>query len=150
MSDGAHFSSGARFEPLEGFRGLVRIEGFEPLYVDEPESLGGKNTAPSPLDYLVAAVGGCLMSSFTMCLQKKRVEGAIFAIDVAASLERDSENMLRVGKIEAKISVEAPESEWKKIQGCYGIFKKYCVVSASVARGIPLETSLVLGSAEAR
>lgn len=30
------------------------------IFMDEPESLGGKNGAPSPLDFILAAHAGCL------------------------------------------------------------------------------------------
>ncbi len=127
--------------PVDGFRGVTRIKAFPPIHFDEPPELGGTDTAPSPLDYLLTAVGGCLVSSFTLCLQKKRVEATLSA-DVSGRVERDAEGMLRVQAIEVELRVTAPEESRKKVEGCYQVFKKYCIVSASVARGIPLETRL--------
>jgi uncharacterized OsmC-like protein len=61
-------------------------------------------------------------------------------------VERDGEGMLRVQRIDVDLQVSAPEADWKKVEGCRQIFEKYCIVSASVARGIPIETRLRLSA----
>ena len=139
------FSASVSLEHLSGYRAEVRIRSFPPLALDEPESLGGADTGPSPLDYLLTAVGGCLLSSLTLCLQKKRVDPRLRA-DVTGRVERDPDGLLRVQRIDVTMAVTAPEADWKKVQGCFDIFKKYCIVSASVARGIPIETRLDLSA----
>jgi len=139
------FSERVSLEHLAGYRAEVRVRSFPPFNLDEPESLGGADSGPSPLDYLLTAVGGCLLSSLTLCLQKKRVEPRLRA-DVSGTVERDPDGLLRVQQIEVTMGVTAPEADWKKVQGCFDIFKKYCIVSASVARGIPIETRLDLSA----
>ena len=140
------FSSHASLEHDSGYRTEVRIRSFPPSYLDEPESLGGADTAPSPLEYLLTAVGGCLLSSLSLCLQKKRVPVRLGA-DVSGHVERDADGFLRVQRIDVTMRVFAPEADWKKVHGCFEIFKKYCIVSASVARGIPIDTQLALSAA---
>ncbi len=130
-------------EHEEGFKGVARMRDLDPVRFDEPENLGGEDSAPCPMDYLLTAIGGCLMSSLAMCLEKKRV-AARLAMDLEGTVERDDDGLLRVSGVHVKIRVSAPEEARRKVEGCYGIFKKYCIVSASVARGIPLETELVL------
>ena len=127
----------------EGFKGVARVRDLAPVRFDEPESLGGEDSAPCPMDYLLTAIGGCLMSSLAMCLEKKRVDARL-SMDLEGTVGRDGDGLLRVSGVRVKIRVAAPESARRKVEGCYGIFKKYCIVSASVARGIPLETELVL------
>jgi uncharacterized OsmC-like protein len=128
---------------LEGYRGVARVRSIPPFHFDEPEAFGGEDTAPCPMDYLLTAVGGCLVSSLTLCLDKKKVDGTV-SLDVTGRLDRDDEGMLRVQGIEVDIRVGTSPENWQKAEGCYQIFRKYCVVSASVARGIPLETRLHL------
>jgi uncharacterized OsmC-like protein len=130
-------------EHLEGYRGVARMRSIPPVYFDEPEVLGGEDTAPCPMDYLLTAVGGCLVSSLTLCLQKKKVDGTL-TLDVSGRIDRDDEGLLRVEGIEVDIQIGTDPENWKKAESCYQAFKKYCVVSASVARGIPLETRLHL------
>ncbi|MGA1206514.1 MAG: OsmC family protein [Litorivicinaceae bacterium] len=42
-----------------GTRTKVQVRDFEPVYTDEPASLGGTNSAPSPLETVLVALVGC-------------------------------------------------------------------------------------------
>jgi uncharacterized OsmC-like protein len=43
-----------------GFRSSARVRGFDPVPSDEPAGLGGGDTAPNPVEQLLAALGNCL------------------------------------------------------------------------------------------
>ena len=45
-------------------RSMTDVHAFK-IFMDEPESLGGKNAAPSPLDFILAAHAGCL--NYRLC-----------------------------------------------------------------------------------
>ena len=42
-----------------GTRTSIQVRDFEPVHTDEPASLGGTNTAPSPLETVLVALVGC-------------------------------------------------------------------------------------------
>jgi uncharacterized OsmC-like protein len=42
------------------FRSEARIRNFAPIPSDEPSALGGDDTAPNPVEQLLAALGNCL------------------------------------------------------------------------------------------
>jgi len=42
-----------------GTRTKIQVRDFDPVYTDEPASLGGSNTAPSPLETVLVALVGC-------------------------------------------------------------------------------------------
>jgi uncharacterized OsmC-like protein len=42
------------------FRSEARIRAFHPVPSDEPAALGGTDTAPNPVEQLLAALGNCL------------------------------------------------------------------------------------------
>ena len=42
-----------------GTRTKIQVRDFAPTYTDEPSSLGGSNTAPSPLETVLIALVGC-------------------------------------------------------------------------------------------
>jgi uncharacterized OsmC-like protein len=42
-----------------GTRTVVQVRDFAPVFTDEPASLGGTNTAPSPLETVLVALVGC-------------------------------------------------------------------------------------------
>ncbi len=50
----------AEVEWRGGFRSEARIREFAPLPSDEPAGLGGSDTAPNPVEQLLAALGNCL------------------------------------------------------------------------------------------
>lgn len=41
-------------------RTRLAVRDFAPFYTAEPERLGGDNTAPTPMEYVIAAFNGCL------------------------------------------------------------------------------------------
>lgn len=43
-----------------GFRSAATIRTFDPVPSDEPGALGGDDTAPNPVEQLLAALGNCL------------------------------------------------------------------------------------------
>ena len=43
-----------------GFRSEAKIREFDPLTSDEPEGLGGDDTAPNPVEQLLGSFGNCL------------------------------------------------------------------------------------------
>lgn len=51
-------SATARAE--EGMRSSVRMRDFGPVVMDEPESLGGTDRGPNPMEYVMGALGGCV------------------------------------------------------------------------------------------
>lgn len=42
-----------------GTRSKVQVRDYPPVYTDEPSSLGGTNSAPSPLEMVLVALVGC-------------------------------------------------------------------------------------------
>jgi len=42
-----------------GTRTKVQVRDFPPVFTDEPDTLGGTNTAPSPLETVLVALVGC-------------------------------------------------------------------------------------------
>src|ERR1700686_3576555 len=48
-----------------GFRNQIRIRDLPASYADEPEALGGTNTAPNPVEQLLSALGSCLAIGYT-------------------------------------------------------------------------------------
>ncbi len=54
----------------QGFRTDILSNGF-PLMADEPTSVGGTNTGPTPYDYLLTALGSCTSMTLRMYADKK-------------------------------------------------------------------------------
>ncbi len=55
-----------------GYRTEIIANGY-PLVADEPESLGGTDTGPTPYDYLAAALGACTSMTLRMYADHKKL-----------------------------------------------------------------------------
>ena len=114
---------------------------FTDIYIDEPESFHGENKGPSPVEYFLIGVGGCMGSTFTYCLQKQDIEIESLEIVVDGHLKHAGSKMsLQLVKIDAEILLTVKNGESPdKIEHCLKTFREYCIVSNSLTHGIPIE-----------
>ncbi len=119
------------------------------LQLDEPEAFHGADTGPSSAEYLGTAIGGCLGTSFAYCAQ--HVDLAIEALKVTVDVELHHEGgdasggkgPLRIAGIKADMAVTLKDGEDADVLDlCIESFKKYCVVTQSVMRGIPVDVKI--------
>jgi organic hydroperoxide reductase OsmC/OhrA len=131
----------------EQYRFRVDFEsaGVAPLVVDESPPLG-KGAGPNPSRLLATAVGECLSSSLIFCLGKSRVEVATMRTSVRGTYVRNERNRLRVGRLDVEIVIGVPGMEPSKLSKCLELFEDFCVVTASVRKGIPVGVVVVDGS----
>ncbi len=127
---------------------LERVQNYEfkaqfdwdhlpPLIVDEGEPLGQRK-GPNPSRLLAVAVGDCLSASLLFCLQKAKLEVKNIKTKVNGELTRNDKGRLRIGKIDVAIMVELADGQYDRINRCLDLFEDYCVVTASVRKGIPV------------
>ena len=55
--EGTPFSASVHW--VSGFRNEIRVRDLPPTYADEPEVLGGTNTAANPVELVLQAYGAC-------------------------------------------------------------------------------------------
>ncbi len=70
-----------------GFQSEAKIRGFEPLASDEPLSLGGDDTAPNPVEQLLAALGNCLAVGYAANASASGVELTGLQIQLEGDLD---------------------------------------------------------------
>lgn len=71
----------------EGFRSLATVRDFEAIASDEPEGLGGTNTAPNPVEQLLSALGNCLAVGYAANATAAGIEIDDLTIDVEGDLD---------------------------------------------------------------
>ncbi|MGC8761143.1 MAG: OsmC family protein [Bryobacteraceae bacterium] len=113
-------------------------EHYEPLRMDEPEPLG-RDAAPNAARVLAAAVGNCLSASLLFCTRKARVELGPMETKVHVRLGRNERGRLRIAGIEVEIDPHFPPGEREKAARCLELFEDFCLVTASVRDGIPVD-----------
>jgi uncharacterized OsmC-like protein len=118
-------------------------ENVDDLVMDEPEPLGSK-TGPNASRILAAAVGNCLTASLVFCLQRSRSPIQGVKSRVQGKLARNEKNRIRIA--EMKVTIELPKEAGEigsSMDRCLGLFEDFCVVTASVRQGIPIEVEVV-------
>jgi uncharacterized OsmC-like protein len=136
-----------QLERLDGSRFQVDFQtlGVPGLLVDEGPPLGA-GSGPNPARLLAAAVGDCLSASLVFCLSRSRVEVATLRTSVTGTYRRNERNRLRIGALEALIRIDVPGAEPGKLAKCLEAFEDFCVVTASVRKGI--EVGVVVEDAQ--
>lgn len=126
-----------RLDRVDGyrFRADFGLEGVEPLTVDEPPPLG-EGRGPNPARLLALAVGNCLSASLVFCLSKSRIEIGSVETTVVGSYRRNERGRLRIDGLDVSIRIDLAGTDRARVEKCLGAFEDFCVVTASVRRGI--------------
>lgn len=104
-----------------GFETAIVANGFS-LRADEPASLGGTETGPTPYDYLCASLGAC--TSMTLRMYADRKQWPLESIDVRVThrkvraVERDpqADEKARLDHFQRRISLEGVLSEDQRVR----------------------------------
>lgn len=70
-----------------GFRSEARIRDFSPVPSDEPAGLGGTDTAPNPVEQLLAALGNCLAVGYAANASVAGIELKSLQIELSGDLD---------------------------------------------------------------
>jgi uncharacterized OsmC-like protein len=132
---------------------LSRLHGYEfetrfdwpevpPIKLDEPAPLGG-GAGPNASRLVGAAVGNCLSASLLFCLEKGKQRVNRIETAVTGTMMRNPRGRLRIGKLDVRITLEVQADRPERVSRCFELFEDYCVVTASVRRGIPVSVVIV-------
>jgi uncharacterized OsmC-like protein len=80
-----------------GFRTEARVRGFAPISSDEPAALGGTDTAPNPVEQVLAALGNCLAVGYAANATVRGITLDSLRIDVSGPVDLHSFLGLREG-----------------------------------------------------
>jgi uncharacterized OsmC-like protein len=129
-------------ERLKGYEFRVRFgENLPELLVDEPEPIGS-GRGPSASRVLIAAIGNCLSASLLFCLNKARVEPSNLRTEVAAKRVRNERGRLRIDATQVSITIDVDEQQRGRLNRCAGLFEDFCIVTASVRKGIDVTVDI--------
>jgi uncharacterized OsmC-like protein len=124
----------------------AKARHFTEIVMDEPPEFHGDDKGPSSIEYLGVAIGGCLGTSFSFCLQKMEVpiNDMCLVLDIKMThVDQGESNPLRIVNIDADISVTLKNEDDEDIlELCIESFKKYCVVTQSIMSGIPVHVNV--------
>ena len=142
----------ANLEWIDNIGFKIHIEGFPEMLTDEPVEFYGDNRGPSSVEYLMAAIGSCQGVSFAYSIQK--YNALIDNLKVNVSCEQHhvdrkgnlnkQEGILRITKAFVKFKIKPKnksEENLENIDIAFRAYKKYCVVSMSIIKALPIDMS---------
>jgi putative redox protein len=118
---------------MQGYALGIRA-GRHELSADEPQSAGGTDTGPNPLQLLLSALGACTSITLRMYAERKRWE--LGEIDVDLQLSRDGETE----SIERRVHFSASLSEEQRAR--LAEVAEKTPVTRILKRGLPIVTRI--------
>lgn len=98
-----------------GFRNEIRVRDLAPTYADEPEILGGTNTAANPVEQILGALGSCLAIGYTAGAVARGIRIEDLRIDLSGNIDLPVFFGLKAGhagyeRIDAKVYLKTDAS----------------------------------------
>jgi uncharacterized OsmC-like protein len=129
-----------------GFRTTTTIRDFEPFATDEPEALGGSDTAPNPVEQLIGALGSCLAIGYAANATVAGIGIDSLRIDIEGDLNLESFLGLTQGHagyetLRAKVHIESDADD----EAIADLHKKVVAsspVGHSLSRAVSLSVEL--------
>jgi uncharacterized OsmC-like protein len=118
------------------------VTGPHTVRIDEPKSLGGKNTGPNPVEYILSALGGCMVVLISAFAPAHEVELKDVRVDVEGDLDPDGFQGLsdvRPGfsEIRYQIHIDSPSSQGR-IEALKAHVLRACPVKDTLT-GVPIK-----------
>ena len=127
----------------EGFQFDTEFDGekMANLMFDEPSPLG-EDEGPNAARVLGAAVGNCLSASLLFCLKKARVDVEGMQTEVKGRIVRNEKGRFRIAGISARLVTAIPPDQQDRVDRCLKVFEDFCIVSASVRKGVDIDVEV--------
>jgi len=129
-----------------GFRTDCRA-GVHTVVIDQPKEAGGTGAGPTPLDYQLLALGGCIAAIGRIVAMQKRLPVKTIRVRVEGTIDTDAllgkRADLRVGfsSVTAQVSVDAEMSRQEKEQFVAEVERR-CPISDNLQHETPVRVVL--------
>jgi len=121
--------------------------GIHTALVDQPESLGGNNQGPSPLDYVFISLAGCLITIGKIVAGQRHIDLRGMEVEISGDLNLDvlrgKEQNERAGfqNIIAIVKIDADMSEAEKNEFLEEVDRR-CPISDNLMNTTPIQVKL--------
>jgi organic hydroperoxide reductase OsmC/OhrA len=111
------------------------------LLMDEPPPLG-EQKGPNASRLLAAAAANCLSASLLYCVFKDDPPDGCLRAEAICVMVRNEKKRLRIGRMEITLILGDAVLQSPRFARCKDLFEDFCVVSASIRQGIPMQVTL--------
>jgi uncharacterized OsmC-like protein len=77
----------AHLDWKDGTKNSITVRDFAPIVTDEPDFLGGTNTAPNPIEYLLAGAAACFSTTFEIFASQQDIKLEKVSTDIETDLD---------------------------------------------------------------
>jgi putative redox protein len=126
----------ATARPVEhGLRHAIDVDGRHIVFTDEPESLGGTDTAPTPHELLPAALASCISTMMSLYANTRGwdVDG------LAVTVEYDHKSSPRRFEIEIRLPASLSDDQLARLAAV----AETCPIRRSIAAGFEFDERIV-------
>lgn len=117
-----------RIKKIEGLKLVGLSASNHSIVMDTKKEVGGFETAPSPMEYLLMAVGGCTLMDVISILDKMKINYREIEVEVEG--KRRSEHPRYFEEINLRYIVKGENIEKEKVNKAVNLsLNKYCSVS---------------------
>lgn len=126
---------------------IKTIAGKHTVLVDQPQSMGGSDSAPTPLEYIFIALGSCLVTVAKIVASQKRINLRKVDVEISGDINlavlRGQERNERAGfrSIDVKVNIDAELSKEEKMDFLHEVDQR-CPVSDNLLNTTPINLAL--------
>lgn len=130
----------------QNFRSSARVRSFGPIRSDEPETLGGDNTGPNPVEQLLAALGNCLAVGYAANASVAGITLDALRIEVSGELDLSaflglSDGNAGFDRIQAVVHIETTAPR-ELVEELHCSVTRTSPVGHTLSRPVPLDVQL--------
>jgi organic hydroperoxide reductase OsmC/OhrA len=111
------------------------------ISIDTPKEFGGEGRYPCPDELFFSAIGGCLITTFLYVHKKLEFNLRGLQVSVTGNVESIGTEGFRIKRVEAIMSVETDQEGKEKARECIDMTKKFCHITRSIEKSIPIDLS---------
>ena len=121
--------------------------GKHEAFIDQPEGMGGTDTAPTPLDYVFVALGGCLVTIAKIVAGQRKIDLRSVEVDVSGDLNlevlrgQNTEDRAGFQSITANVKIDADLTDEEKKEFLEEVDRR-CPVSDNLIKATPVTVQL--------
>lgn len=131
---------------LDKFK-IEAVSGEHKMIIDQPANGGGENAGPSPLEYVLTGLGGCIITMMQVGARKRRIDMRSLSIEIEGVMDTDGltgkNPDVRTGfeEIIIKVSLDADVSDEEKLEFIKEAEAR-CPASDNIANETPIRLQL--------